>query len=189
MFYNVIIVKLVKYPNPKIRTISKNVKLPLNQRDLLIVKKMITYIDESQKPNSLLREGIGIAAIQLGYAKRMFYVNVLVKDENVKEVKAFKEFLINPVVLEISKEKAALKNGEGCLSVNPKDDVFGLVHRQRKIKVEGFSYFQNKKVVYELEDLLAIVFQHELAHLDGKLYFDFINKTKPWIKLKNEKLI
>lgn len=177
--------KIIQLPNKKLRKVSQKVPLPLNEEDEKIVQMMIKYIDDSQKKDSKLRTGIGIAAIQMGFLKRMFYINVPLN----KNKQNFRDFLINPKIISESLSSAALAEGEGCLSVNEKDDKKGYVHRKFKIVVSGYSYFQKQIVEYQPVGLLAIVFQHEMDHLNGKLYLDSINNENPWTPLKNEEII
>lgn len=167
--------KIIQLPNKKLRKISKTVTIPLNDEDEKIVHLMIKHIDDSQQKNSKLRSGIGIAAVQMGFLKRMFYINVPLHHNKQR----FRDFLINPEIISESLSSSALSEGEGCLSVHEKDDKSGLVHRKFKIIVRGYSYFEKKIVEYHPIGLLAIVFQHEMDHLNGKLYLDHINHQDP----------
>lgn len=161
--------------NNQMRIKCEEVKFPLSNEDLINIKKMIAYIDESYNGNAKkldIRPGIGIAANQIGYKKRMFYIH-LDDEKNIEH----KYLLINPTILSKSVNKAYIIHGEGCLSV-PKDKN-GLVIRSAKIKVEGFDFFQQKKIVIEATGILAMCLQHECDHLDGKLYYDHINPLNP----------
>ncbi len=163
--------KIIQLPNKKLRQISKQVTLPLSEEDEKVVKMMIDHIDESQQKDTNKRPGIGIAAIQMGFLKRMFYVNVPKSEFS----EPLRDFLINPEIISESISTAALSGGEGCLSINEKDDEDGLVHRKFKVVIKGYSYFAKKNVEYTKTGMLAIVFQHEMDHLNGKLYIDRIN--------------
>lgn len=176
--------KVVTLPDTLIRQKSKVVNLPLQAEDEAIAKELITYIEESQKPGSTLRPGIGIAAVQLGYLKKMFYV-----DFHFDEGISMKELLINPKILK-KQGYAALRDGEGCLSVDEDmPNQKGLVHRANKIIIEGYSYLKKGYVKYVLTGFPAIVFQHEYDHLEGKLFIDRIDLLKPFDPLENEELI
>ena len=87
------------------------------------------------------------------------------------------EVFINPRILKHSVKKAALSEGEGCLSV-PRS-VPGLVPRPRRVT---FEYQDIEGDFYEvkLSDYEAIVTQHEIDHLKGILFYDHINPEKPW---------
>ncbi|WP_238315400.1 peptide deformylase [Mycoplasmoides pirum] len=153
----------------------EKINFPLNKIDIDNINKMIAYVDESYKGNAKkfnIRPGIGIAANQIGYKKRMFYIHL--NDENHIE---HKYFLINPEIVSLSAAKAYLSHGEGCLSV-PKDKK-GFVIRNSKIKIKGFDYFQQKEIIIEAKGLLSMCLQHEYDHLEGKLYYDRINPINP----------
>lgn len=109
-------IRITELPSKLLRQKSRKIVLPLRPHDELLVKKLIYHIDESQKPNSKFRPGIGVAAIQQGRIKQAFYINTLYLPE---ENSRLREVLINPVVLFKSKEMIALSAGEGCLSVPP----------------------------------------------------------------------
>lgn len=178
--------KIILLPNKKLREISVEVQLPLSDEDIKLAEEMIDYIDTSGLPNSGVRPGIGVAAVQLGELKRMFYINLQSEDEP----NAFREFLINPVFTAESEAEAALDSGEGCLSVSEDHpDQEGLVHRKERVRVKGYSYLQKKEVEFTKSGFEAIVLQHEMDHLNGKLFIDRINKKDKWTPHKNEELI
>lgn len=178
--------KIVKLPNKILREVSKEVKLPLSKEDEIIVEEMIKYIDDSQIEGSPVREGIGIAAIQMGHLKRMFYVNVPNEDGD----EPFREFFINPKFTSMSKGGAALEFGEGCLSVPVEHHgQVGLVHRKYAVEIEAYSYFSKKVIKMKKSGFDAIVLQHEMDHLDGKLFIDRIDHSEPMLLLDNEELI
>lgn len=178
--------KIVQLPNKILREVSKEVKLPLSNEDKRIAEEMIKYIDESQMEGSPVREGIGIAAIQMGHLKRMFYVNV----PGAEGEEPFKEFFINPKFTAISKGGAALEFGEGCLSVPVEHEgQSGLVHRKYSVEIEAYSYFSNKIIKMKKAGFDAIVLQHEMDHLDGKLFIDRINNSDPMQVLDDEEII
>lgn len=108
--------------------------------------------------------GIGLSANQIGVAKRMFVAQV--PDEN-SHLKFYA--VLNPEILKVSKETVSLE--EGCLSV---PETYGVVSRPEKITIQGYN-LQGKKIRIKAWGLLARVFQHEIDHLDGKL---FIDRTK-----------
>lgn len=178
--------KLTILPDPKLRQKSLEVALPLSKEDQAIIDDMIYYVDESQKEGSTLRSGIGIAAVQLGHLKRMFYINVVYNSEGDQ----FRDVIINPRMSFQSSTPAALQNGEGCLSVDEEaDGQEGLVHRKNRVIVKGYSYFDKKEKEWDVTGFLAIVFQHEYDHLEGRLFIDRINKKDKNTPLKNEVLI
>ena len=108
------------------------------------------------------REGVGIAAPQVGILKRMFVIE--------PEEGELLEF-INPTVLE---ETGKQTSDEGCLSV---PGLAGTVDRPEFIKVEAFDRNGNK-VIHEVEGFGAVVIRHELDHLEGVLFTDVANEIR-----------
>ncbi len=132
---------LIRFPDEKIRRKSLEVKFPLSDEDKETINEMIHYIDESQEAGSTLRQGIGIAAVQLGHLKRMFYINV-----QYNEDKVFRDVIINPMIKAKFSTPAALANGEGCLSIDESEPgQGGLVHRKNHVVFRGYSYFEKKE--------------------------------------------
>ncbi len=95
--------------------------------------------------------------------------------------KLYKFAVANPEIVEESKEKVYLPDGEGCLSV-PRETE-GIVPRAKNIKVKAILYDTDKKtarkVTMKLDDYIAIVFQHEFDHLDGILFVDRLVDEAP----------
>ncbi|WP_406615148.1 peptide deformylase [Mycoplasmopsis hyopharyngis] len=175
-------VRIVQLPNKVLRQKSKNVPIPLTAEDIELAEKMIYHIDDSQKPDTKFQPGVGVAAVQYGTLKRVFYIN----NEN------FKDVLFNPKVIAASEQMAALSSGEGCLSVPlHTKDTEGYVKRSNRIVVEAYSYKERKWKTYDVIGYNAIIMQHELDHLEGKLFLDHIENDDPWKPLdnKNRKVI
>lgn len=170
-------VKLIELPNNVLRQKSQPVNLPLSQEDMDLAEKMIYHIKNSNEEGSEFRTGVGVAAVQYGILKQMFYIFILDEDREI----IFEDLLINPKVVAKSITKIALKTGEGCLSVNEKHpNQAGYVKRANRIVVKGYSYFEKKDVKHDISGYPAIVFQHELDHLNGKLFIDHIDQENPW---------
>lgn len=107
----------------------------------------------------LSRDGVGLAAPQVGIIKRVAVVDI--GDGKIE--------LVNPVILS---EEGKQNGSEGCLSV---PGVFGEVERPQKVTVEAFNRKGDKFTVTG-EDLLARALCHEIEHLDGKLFLDKVTK-------------
>ena len=179
--------KLTLLPDTKLRTKSEKVNLPLTKEKIELIKNMIIHIDDSMKPGSTDRPGVGLAAVQVGHLDRMFYINAPVSEDDSSE---WREFLINPKIISRKGGGAALEDGEGCLSVGDEIPLQkGLVHRDFEVTVEGYSYFQKKVVRITKRGYHAIIIQHEQDHLNGRLFVDRINQFDKWAKVKNEILI
>ena len=125
--------------------------------------------------------GIGLAAVQIGILKRMIVIDVSKKEEEKKPI-----FLINPEIIFKSKETSLFE--EGCLSL---PGHFAEIERPAKCKVRLIDY-NGKKKELEAEGLLSTCIQHEIDHLDGVLFIDYLSKLKKDMiikKLKKQKKI
>lgn len=168
---------IIKDDSDLIRQKSKDVDFPLSQEDKNLLLDMLKYVDNStieeiaEKEN--LRAAVGISAIQVGVPKKM--TAIILKDENGNKV--YEYALVNPKIISSSIEKTYLASGEGCLSVEGEHK--GYIYRSARIKVKAFDLLQNKDVLIKAEGYLAVVFQHELDHFKGILFYDHINKNNP----------
>ena len=117
--------------------------------------------------------GIGLAAIQVGIPKRIIVMDIS-RDENNKEPL----FFVNPVI----KNKDILKSTyeEGCLSV---PNQFAEIDRPKNCEVEFLDYNGEKKLL-KAEGLLATCIQHEMDHLEGILFIDYLSKLKKSMIIK-----
>ncbi len=172
---------IVKEGNQILRNKSAKVGLPLSNADLECLKGLYEYvvissIDELVKQYDI-RPGVGIAAPQVGVNKRMFAINAVdFLDENHTK---YLFAVINPTIIQKSKEMTYLPGGEGCLSVDrPTDGLVTPRHYAITAKCSIFDFKTNKikTVTLKLEGYPAIVFQHEYDHLDGILYTDKMYK-------------
>lgn len=177
--------KIVKDSNPIMRQKSLPVQLPLSAEDKKTLDAMLDYLKKSQDDEYAakhnLRPGVGIAAIQIGILKRMFVVYYQREDEVIQYQ------LVNPKIIEYSIRKCALKDGEGCLSVDGEHP--GYAHRYYKIRMEAYDALTNEEIIITARGFDAIVLQHEYDHLDGKFFYDRIDPKKPNQVLMNEELI
>ncbi|MGL5617492.1 MAG: peptide deformylase [Metamycoplasmataceae bacterium] len=179
-------VKIVQLPSKILRKKSVDVPLPLSKEDDLLAQQMIYHVTDSIKEGSEFRPAVGVAAIQYGIAKNMFFVHILDNEDNL----IFSDVIINPKVLAKSEGMVALRQGEGCLSVKESDsNQEGFIKRSERIVLEGYSYNEKKIKRFDCKQFLAIVFQHELDHLDGKLFIDHIDHKNPWAKDEDLKIL
>ena len=177
--------KIVKDNNPIMKKKSLPVSLPLSDEDKRTLDDMLEYLklsqDEEYAKKHNIKAGIGLAAIQIGLLKRMFVVYYGEGEDLVQYQ------LVNPKIIEYSFKKCALKNGEGCLSVDGEHP--GYAHRYYKIKVAAFDALTNQDVIITARGFDAIVLQHEHDHLDGLFFYDRIDNKKPNQQLLNEELL
>ena len=111
--------------------------------------------------------GIGLAAIQVGIPKRIIVMDIC-KEENKKEPRYF----VNPIIKNKDSLKATYE--EGCLSV---PNQFADIDRPSKCEVEFLDY-NGQKQLLKAEGLLATCIQHEMDHLEGILFIDYLSKLK-----------
>ena len=143
--------KIVEQPDIFLREHTSEVKLPLSSEDQAILDSMIDTMYHNK--------GIGLAASQVGYAKRMFVMDTSPDHNSPK-------FFINPVIKKRAKEK--LTEEEGCLSC---PDKFANVRRPVYVGLKWICRHgkEQYKTFYYLP---ARVVQHEMDHLEGKLCID-----------------
>lgn len=172
---------LVNDTNAVVTNRCQEVAIPLSHEDQELLLNMYQYVKDSQDDNLRikynLKGAVGLAANQVGVGKRLI---VVVVDEH-------HYLLANPVLISSSVQKAYLGTGEGCLSVD--DQHYGYVIRSYRVKVKGYDLLQDKEIEISLKGYPAIVMQHELDHLDGKLYYHRINKNQPFLKIPDAVVI
>lgn len=174
--------KITRDGDPVLRQIAKTVPFPLSDEHAQLAKDMMTYLvisqDETKNEQYGLRPGVGLAAPQVGYSLSMAAILIPSIDPHESEDKPFfKGTIFNPIIISESVKRGALDVGEGCLSVD--EDVPGFVPRANRITVRYQDENGDKKVI-KLRDYPAIVFQHEIDHLHGHLYYDHIDLKAPW---------
>ncbi len=151
-------------PNPLLRLVSKPVEK---------VRKEEQQLMDDMLETMYAANGIGLAAIQIGIPKRIIVMDIG-KDKNKKEPRYF----VNPLI----KNKDTLKSTyeEGCLSV---PNQFAEIDRPKKCDVEYLDYYGKKKIL-RAEGLLATCIQHEMDHLEGILFIDYLSKLKKSMIIK-----
>lgn len=170
---------IVRDGDPVLRKRAAKVEFPLSKEDQELAKKMMEYLEVSQDPELCkkykLRAGVGLAAPQVGVSKQMAAVLVPPTEEGSDP--EFKDVIINPVIVSESVQYGALTEGEGCLSVDK--DVPGYVPRHDRITLR-YQDTDGETHKIRLKNYPAIVCQHEIDHLHGVLFYDHINKEKPF---------
>ena len=151
-------------PNKILRQISKPVEIVGREEKFL----MDDMLDTMYAAN-----GIGLAAIQIGIPKRIIVMDLSKEGEN-KEPRYF----VNPIIKKKNPLKATYE--EGCLSV---PNQFAEIDRPSKCDVEYLDY-NGKKQLLKAEGLLATCIQHEMDHLEGILFIDYLSKLKKSIIIK-----
>jgi len=161
-----VLLDILEFPDSRLRNKAK----PVENVDGKLVKLC------DQMLNTMYQApGIGLAAIQVNVSKRLL---VLDTSEN----KDSPLILINPVIIEAEGE---IESNEGCLSV---PGFYEPVSRSSKILVDAINR-DGEPFNMEAEDLLAVCIQHEMDHLEGKLFVDYLSATKrQMIRKKLQKL-
>ena len=149
---------IITEPDKLLRQVSKPVsKVGKKEQDL-----MTDMLETMYAAN-----GIGLAAIQVGIPQRIIVMDIC-KEKNKKEPR----FFVNPIIKNKDPFKATYE--EGCLSV---PNQFAEVDRPSKCEVEYLDYNGNKQLI-KAEGLLATCIQHEMDHLEGILFIDYLSKMK-----------
>ena len=151
-------------PNKILRQISQPVESVGKEEQLLMDDMLETMYAAN---------GIGLAAIQVGIPKRIIVMDIS-KDENKKEPMYF----VNPVIKNKNPVKSTYE--EGCLSV---PNYFAEIDRPKKCDIEYLDYNGDKKTLNAV-GLLATCIQHEMDHLEGILFIDYLSKLKKTMIIK-----
>ncbi len=152
------LLKIVEVPDPLLKKKSAKVE---NIDDAL--RKTLDDMLETMYD----APGVGLAAPQVGILKRMVVIDVSREDEPKRPYK-----MINPVITAHSDETVV--HDEGCLSV---PEQYAPVERYETVTAE-YTDENGKRQTVRADGLLAICIQHELEHLDGKLFIDHLSKVK-----------
>jgi peptide deformylase len=168
--------EIVIYPDKRLKLISKEVTLFNNELHTLLDDMYETMIS---------KKGVGLAAIQIGIDKRVLIINLPEDDsDDAVQLKENTLEIVNPIFI---KKEGSCKYQEGCLSV---PGVYEDIERAENITVEYYNRYGEKQII-ENSDFLAIAIQHEIDHLDGKVFIEKLSFTKrkkfekEWKKRKN----
>ena len=156
--------KILTEPNKLLRQISKLVE-KVGDEERVLMDDMIDTMYNAP--------GIGLAAIQIGVPKRIIVMDIS-RDEDKREPRYF----VNPIIKNKNKEKA--KYEEGCLSV---PDQYAEIDRPNTCEVEYLDYY-GKKQLLKADGLLATCIQHEMDHLEGILFIDYLSKLRKSMIIK-----
>lgn len=157
--------KVITYGNPVLRQVAKPVS-KIDERIHRLIHDMTEALAEEQ--------GIGLAAPQVGISERIIVIDLSKSGQQTKMA------LINPEIVFSSKDSVPYE--EGCLSV---PDVWGIVYRPSVIRIKAKNT-AGKSILLEADEILARVLQHEMDHLNGKLFIDYLSEEE---KTKNAEKI
>src|SRR5688572_12780627 len=158
------IIPLVKAPDPRLKLVSE----PIGSIDKELRRLMGDMLETMYE-----NKGIGLAAIQIGIPRRLAVIDLDPKGPDSKPI-----YLINPVIVAASEELSTYQ--EGCLSV---PDFWEDVHRPAMLTVE---YMDEKGEMQRVDasGLFATCLQHEIDHINGKLFIDHLSRLKRSIALR-----
>ena len=156
--------KILTEPDPFLRQKSKKVD---------IVDNNVRSLLDDMLDTMYAAPGIGLAAIQIGVPKRVIVIDLSRKDEKKNPL-----YFINPEIITNSNINASYE--EGCLSV---PGQFAEIDRPDKCKVKFLDY-NGREQILEAEGLLATCIQHEIDHLEGILFIDYLSKLKKTMIVK-----
>jgi len=155
---------IITEPNKILRQISKSVD-KVGEEEKKLMDDMLDTMYNAK--------GIGLAAIQIGIPKRIIVLDISKSDEKKTPM-----YFVNPVIKNKDKENSTYE--EGCLSV---PNYFAEIDRPKKCDVEYLDYNGEKKIL-NAEGLLATCIQHEMDHLEGILFIDYLSKLKKTMIVK-----
>ena len=157
--------KLVYVPNPLLRQKADKIKSVGND-EIKIAKKMMQIMLEAP--------GVGLAANQIGILKQI--VTIFFVDQETKKQTQYT--LFNPNIISYSQEKIIME--EGCLSL---PEQFAEIERPQNIELEYLDE-NNKLIKKEVSGVESRILQHEIDHLSGKLFVDYLSSLKRNIMIK-----
>ena len=158
--------KILTEPNKILRQISENVES---------VDQEIQTLMDDMLDTMYAAPGIGLAAIQIGVPKRVIVIDITRDKDNEKRNPIY---FVNPKIVWKENEEAIYE--EGCLSV---PNQFAEINRPKGCHVEYLDYFGTPKLL-KAEGLLATCIQHEIDHLEGILFIDYLSKLKKSMIIK-----
>ncbi|WP_323704863.1 peptide deformylase [Mammaliicoccus sp. Dog046] len=168
---------IIRDGHETLRNKAEEVKLPISTEDKTTLDEMLEFLKNSQDETIAkkygLRSGVGLAAPQINVSKKM--LAVYIQDDS--KGNSIELQLVNPKIVSHSVQKAYLPGGEGCLSVD--ESKPGLVHRNYKVTIEAFD-IDGTPFKKRFKGYPAIVLQHEIDHLNGVMFYDYINQNDPF---------
>lgn len=150
------LLSILRYPDPRLHTVAKPVQA-VDDRIRQLVKDMAETMYAAP--------GVGLAATQVNVHERVVVIDV---SEDGNDLKV----LINPEIIQKSEELQVYE--EGCLSV---PGVYDRVERSAKVRVRALNEL-GQSCEFDAEGLLAVCVQHELDHLEGKVFVEYLSSLK-----------
>ena len=162
--------EILLVPHPILRQKAKKLK-SISREDIKIANHMMEAM--------LKAPGVGLAANQVGILKQIVTINFEDKENNKK----INYMLFNPSIIQYSKETSLME--EGCLSL---PDQYADVERPKEIILEYMDE-KEKVIKKQIDGYEARILQHEIDHLSGKLFVDYLSSLKRNMLIKKVKKI
>ena len=160
--------EILLVPNPVLRQKADKLK-SISEEDIKIANNMMKTMIKAP--------GVGLAANQVGILKQIVTINFEDKENNKKA----NYILFNPSIIQYSEEKVIME--EGCLSL---PEQYAEVERSKEIILEYVN--ENEKIIKkEIDGFEARILQHEIDHLSGKLFVDYLSSLKRNVLIKKVK--
>ncbi len=162
------LLEIITYPDAELKKIAK----PIDE-----ITDQIVELAHNMAQTMYGAPGVGLAGPQVGKSLRIIVLDLQSEEDGSKLFT-----LLNPEIIE---KEGEVTWEEGCLSL---PDVREDIARFRRIKLRALD-LEGKEITMEAEDLLAVVLQHEIDHLDGILFIDHLSRLKQALlkkKLKKE---
>ncbi len=150
--------EILTVPDPRLKEVSKPIDGGVTDEHRALMDDMLETMYDAP--------GIGLAAIQVGVPLRIIVMDLSENEEPNPR------YFINPEILPLTEDKAPYE--EGCLSV---PDVFAEVERPTECRIRYLDYDGNQ-VEEVAEGLFAVCIQHEMDHLEGTLFIDYLSRLK-----------
>ncbi len=173
--------EILKFPDPRLKLVAKPVEK---------VTPELVKLSQDMLETMYASNGIGLAAPQVGESIRLLVIDTRPRDVSgryeIKELTPLEQAVTQPLVIfnpEIIRNEGNTTFEEGCLSV---PTYYETVERAQLVEIKGLGV-DGKEIRFQTDGLLAICVQHEIDHLDGKLFIDRVsliksNKIKSKIK-------
>ena len=145
-------------PDPRLKQVSARVD---------VVDDDLRALMDDMLETMYAAPGIGLAAVQVGVAKRVIVMDIAGKDDPPAP-----QYFVNPEILWASEETVPYE--EGCLSV---PEIYDEVERPARVKLRYMNY-QGQTIEEDAEGLFAVCIQHEMDHLEGVLFIDHLSRLK-----------
>ena len=150
---------ILTVPDPRLKEVSKPVEGGVTDEIRALMDDMLETMYDAP--------GIGLAAIQVGVPLRVIVMDLAPENEEPQP-----RYFVNPEILETVEQTQPYE--EGCLSV---PDIFDEVERPVRCLIRYLDY-DGKQVEEWAEDLYAVCIQHEMDHLEGTLFIDYLSRLK-----------